>query len=100
MEQNPDTNKLESEMKEAWRNRPSPRIPEDWMDKVMDSVHQAADQKSPLQSIVLRCALLAAGAAIMSLILIPKDALNTDKSLVQLIMQDPAGFLTNLPMGF
>jgi len=100
MEKEPDIEKIESEMKKAWRDRPTAPVPDEWMDRVMDSVHNAADHQSPLLSIVKKCALLAASAVILFLILIPKDMLSTDKSLVQLIMQDPAGFLNNLPLAF
>ena len=100
MEQDPEINKLESRMKKAWRDRPSSKIPEKWQEGVMDAVHGLADKPSPLPNIVLKRALLAASAAVLFLILIPKEMLSSDNSLVQLIMQDPAGFLSNLPLDF
>lgn len=110
MKPNPDINKLETEMGKTWRDRPSPEIPYGWREKVMDSVRQVSgsqasgsqtnNHQNPIHKIVFKCAVLAASAALLFLILIPKDVLSTDQSLFQLIMQDPAGFLSNLPIGF
>ncbi|MFH2002061.1 MAG: hypothetical protein ABIK28_20475 [Planctomycetota bacterium] len=106
MKKDPEIERLESEVREAWRNRPAPQIPESWMGKVMDSVHNAARSDpvpaaiNALQRIAWKCAALSACAALAFLAFVPDKMLHPSDALVRLIMQDPAGFLRNLPFDF
>jgi len=107
MKKDLELDKLEAELKRAWRQSSETQIPDGWMNRVMASVHKAASRRNPspeadqaYHRIVFRCATLAACVALVFVVLIPKNALNPSNELVRLVMQDPAGFLRQLPFDF
>ena len=102
MEKEPDIDKLESKLQEAWKDMSAPPVPEDWQAGVMKAVHgRGAAGANPLfQKILWRCAALTAAAAGLLFLLVPNDMLRPTSEIFRLIMLDPAGFLTNLPIDF
>lgn len=102
MEKDPEIDKLEAKLREAWKKTPAPLVPENWQDKVMKAVNEEAEPglNHRFQKILWRCAVLTAGAACLLFLLIPDDMLRPTSELFRLIMLDPAGFLTNLPFDF
>ena len=95
MEEKKALERLEAEMREAWRNTPESGIPEGWRESVMREISATRHN-----NVLWKCAVIAACAACACALIVPARALSIDDELIRLIMQDPTGILRNLPIGF